>query len=134
MGNVTLYIFKSEVGEHAPRRTAINPDNAPGYRLVRVRGRRPRRGDAELDGQVEWVRRAHQVEAPQRHLVPVPAVLRPRRQHALRHRAAHRRPAVSCSAHARVLSLAGRVALVTGAARGMGAAHALTLAARGAGV
>ena len=32
------------------------------------------------------------------------------------------------------ISLAGRVAFVTGAARGMGATHALTLASRGADV
>src|SRR5215468_4162223 len=41
MGNVTLYIFKSQVGEHAPRRTAVNPDNAPGYDSIAF--------------QVEWV-------------------------------------------------------------------------------
>ena len=39
MGNVTLYIFKSEVGEHAPRRTAVNPDECPRLRLDRLRGR-----------------------------------------------------------------------------------------------
>jgi predicted enzyme related to lactoylglutathione lyase len=29
-GNITIYIFKSERGTHAPRRTPINPENPPG--------------------------------------------------------------------------------------------------------
>jgi hypothetical protein len=29
-GNITIYIFRSEKGQHAPIRTPINPENAPG--------------------------------------------------------------------------------------------------------
>jgi len=29
-GNITIYIFTSEVGVHAPRRTPVNPENPPG--------------------------------------------------------------------------------------------------------
>lgn len=55
MGNVTLYIFKSEVGEHAPRRTAVNPDNAPGYDSIAFEVDDLDETEADLDGQVEWV-------------------------------------------------------------------------------
>ncbi len=55
LGNVTLYIFKSEVGEHAPRRTAINPDNAPGYDSMAFEVDDLDAAEAELDGRVEWV-------------------------------------------------------------------------------
>ena len=55
MGNVTLYIFKSEVGEHAPRRTAVNPENAPGYDSIAFEVDNLDETEAELDGQVEWV-------------------------------------------------------------------------------
>jgi catechol 2,3-dioxygenase-like lactoylglutathione lyase family enzyme len=55
MGNVTLYIFKSEVGEHAPRRTAVNPDNAPGYDSFAFEVDDLDAAEADLDGQVEWV-------------------------------------------------------------------------------
>lgn len=30
-GNLTIYVFKSEVGAHEPRRTPINLENAPGF-------------------------------------------------------------------------------------------------------
>jgi isopenicillin-N N-acyltransferase-like protein len=30
-GNLTIYIFTSEKGTHAPRRTPVNPDNPPGF-------------------------------------------------------------------------------------------------------
>jgi len=55
MGNVTLYIFKSEVGEHAPRRTAVNPDNAPGYDSIAFEVDSLDEAEAALDGRVEWV-------------------------------------------------------------------------------
>lgn len=55
LGNVTLYLFKSEVGEHAPRRTAVNPDNAPGYDSIAFEVDDLDAAEAELDGQVEWV-------------------------------------------------------------------------------
>ena len=55
LGNVTLYIFKSEVGEHAPRRTAVNLDNAPGYDSIAFEVDDLDETEAELDGHVEWV-------------------------------------------------------------------------------
>ncbi|NMO01944.1 acyltransferase [Gordonia sp. TBRC 11910] len=55
MGNLTLYIFKSEVGEHAPRRTAINADNAPGYDSIAFEIENLDEAVSELDGKVEWV-------------------------------------------------------------------------------
>lgn len=55
LGNVTLYIFKSEVGEHAPRRTAVNPDNPPGYDSIAFEVDDLDAAEAELDGHVEWV-------------------------------------------------------------------------------
>ncbi|MBO1268245.1 C45 family autoproteolytic acyltransferase/hydolase [Arthrobacter cavernae] len=55
MGNVTLYIFKSEAGEHAPRRTAVNAENAPGFDSVAFEVEDLDQAEAHLDGQVEWV-------------------------------------------------------------------------------
>ncbi|GIF17829.1 isopenicillin-N N-acyltransferase-like protein [Actinoplanes tereljensis] len=55
LGNLTLYIFKSEVGEHAPRRTAVNPDNAPGYDSMAFEVDDLDEAEAALDGRVEWV-------------------------------------------------------------------------------
>lgn len=54
-GNVTLYIFKSEVGEHEPRRTAVNADNAPGYDSIAFEVNDLEAAIADLDGSVEWV-------------------------------------------------------------------------------
>ncbi|MCV7422468.1 acyltransferase [Mycobacterium yunnanensis] len=54
-GNLTLYIFKSEVGEHAPRRTAVNPDNAPGLDSFAFEVDDLDESEAYLDGKVEWV-------------------------------------------------------------------------------
>ena len=55
LGNLTLYIFKSEVGEHAPRRTAVNPENAPGYDSMAFEVDDLDAAEAGLDGHVEWV-------------------------------------------------------------------------------
>lgn len=55
LGNLTLYIFKSVVGEHPPRRTAINPENVPGYDSIAFEVDDLDEAEAELDGKVEWV-------------------------------------------------------------------------------
>ncbi|MFF1831340.1 C45 family autoproteolytic acyltransferase/hydolase [Paenarthrobacter sp. NPDC058040] len=55
LGNVTLYIFKSDVGEHAPRRTAINAENAPGFDSVAFEVENLDQAETHLDGKVEWV-------------------------------------------------------------------------------
>ena len=55
LGNLTLYIFKSEVGDHAPRRTAVNPDNAPGFDSFAFEVEDLDEAEAFLDGKVEWV-------------------------------------------------------------------------------
>ncbi|WP_433826641.1 VOC family protein [Actinoplanes sp. CA-015351] len=55
LGNLTLYIFKSEAGEHEPRRTAVNADNAPGYDSMAFEVDDLDLAEAELDGKVEWV-------------------------------------------------------------------------------
>ncbi|MGV9713508.1 C45 family autoproteolytic acyltransferase/hydrolase [Gordonia sp. NPDC003424] len=55
MGNVTLYIFESTVGEHAPRRTAINSENAPGMDSFAFEVEDLDAAEAALDGKVEWV-------------------------------------------------------------------------------
>jgi isopenicillin-N N-acyltransferase-like protein len=54
-GNLTLYIFKSEVGEHAPRRTAVNPENAPGIDSFAFEVADLDEAEAALDANVEWV-------------------------------------------------------------------------------
>lgn len=54
-GNLTLYIFKSEVGEHAPRRTAVNPENVPGLDSFAFEVDNLDEAEAALDGKVEWV-------------------------------------------------------------------------------
>lgn len=55
LGNLTLYLFKSEVGEHAPRRTEINPDNAPGMDSFAFEVDDLDEALRELQGKVEWV-------------------------------------------------------------------------------
>jgi isopenicillin-N N-acyltransferase-like protein len=55
LGNLTLYIFKSKTGEHAPRRTAINDDNAPGFDSIAFEVEDLDEAEAHLDGTVEWV-------------------------------------------------------------------------------
>lgn len=54
-GNLTLYIFRSEVGEHAPRRTAVNADNAPGMDSFAFEVDDLDASEAYLDGKVDWV-------------------------------------------------------------------------------
>lgn len=53
-GNLTIYIFKSEAGEHAPRRTAVNPENPPGLDSFAFEVDDLDAALAELDGQVAW--------------------------------------------------------------------------------
>jgi catechol 2,3-dioxygenase-like lactoylglutathione lyase family enzyme len=53
-GNVTIYIFKSEVGEHEPKRTAINPENPPGFDSIAFDVPDLDAALAELEGKVEW--------------------------------------------------------------------------------
>ena len=55
MGNVTLYIFKSTTGEHAPRRTAINEENVPGFDSIAFEVEDLDLAEGHLDGKVEWV-------------------------------------------------------------------------------
>lgn len=55
LGNLTLYLFTSEVGEHAPRRTAVNPDNPPGLDSFAFEVDDLDEAEAALDGRVEWV-------------------------------------------------------------------------------
>ncbi|MGW0998024.1 VOC family protein [Streptomyces sp. NPDC002520] len=55
LGNVTLYLFKSETGEHAPRRTEVNAQNAPGLDSFAFEVDDLDIAYAELDGRVEWV-------------------------------------------------------------------------------
>lgn len=55
LGNLTLYIFTSETGEHAPRRTEVNGDNAPGLDSFAFEVDNLDIAYAELDGRVEWV-------------------------------------------------------------------------------
>jgi catechol 2,3-dioxygenase-like lactoylglutathione lyase family enzyme len=54
LGNLTLYIFRSQVGEHAGRRTAVNPENAPGYDSMAFEVDDLDAALAELEGRVEW--------------------------------------------------------------------------------
>jgi len=42
-------------GERAPRRTAVNPENAPGYDSIAFEVDNLDETEGELDGQVEWV-------------------------------------------------------------------------------
>lgn len=53
-GNLTIYLFKSEQGEHAPRRTAVNADNAPGLDSFAFEVEDLDDALAALEGKVEW--------------------------------------------------------------------------------
>ncbi|WP_455360639.1 VOC family protein [Streptomyces sp. SYSU K21746] len=55
LGNLTLYIFKSEAGTHAPRRTEVNAENAPGLDSFAFEVDNLDDAFAALDGRVEWV-------------------------------------------------------------------------------
>lgn len=54
LGNVTLYIFHTDVGEHAPRRTHVNADNAPGLDSFAFEVDDIEAAIDFLDGKVEW--------------------------------------------------------------------------------
>lgn len=54
-GNLTIYVFKSEAGEHAPRRTEVNPDNPPGLDSFAFEVDDLDTAISELDGRVDWV-------------------------------------------------------------------------------
>jgi catechol 2,3-dioxygenase-like lactoylglutathione lyase family enzyme len=53
-GNLTIYIFKSEAGEHAPWRSPVNPENPPGLDSFAFEVADLDEAVAELDGKVEW--------------------------------------------------------------------------------
>ncbi|MFB7429615.1 VOC family protein [Streptomyces hydrogenans] len=55
LGNLTLYLFTSETGEHEPRRTEINAENAPGLDSFAFEVDDLDIAYAELDGRVEWI-------------------------------------------------------------------------------
>jgi catechol 2,3-dioxygenase-like lactoylglutathione lyase family enzyme len=53
-GNLTIYIFRSDVGERARRRTPINPDNPPGLDSFAFEVDDLDEAILDLDGEVEW--------------------------------------------------------------------------------
>ena len=53
-GNLTIYIFRSEVGGHAPRRTPVNPENPPGFDSFAFEVDDLDAAIGELDGAVVW--------------------------------------------------------------------------------
>ncbi|MEI9413533.1 VOC family protein [Mesorhizobium sp. Cs1321R2N1] len=55
LGNLTLYIFRSGDGEHAPRRTTVNADNLPGFDSISFEVADLDAAEAALDGKVVWV-------------------------------------------------------------------------------
>ncbi|MFF3492238.1 VOC family protein [Streptomyces sp. NPDC002795] len=55
LGNLTLYLFKSETGAHAPRRSEVNAENAPGLDSIAFAVDDLDAAHAALDGTVEWV-------------------------------------------------------------------------------
>lgn len=55
LGNLTLFIFASEKGEHPGRRTAVNADNAPGLDSFAFEVEDLDEAEAALEGMVEWV-------------------------------------------------------------------------------
>ncbi|MEU3345804.1 VOC family protein [Streptomyces sp. NPDC006700] len=55
LGNLTLYLFASEAGEHAPRRTEVNAENPPGLDSFAFEVDDLDAAYAALDGRVEWV-------------------------------------------------------------------------------
>jgi hypothetical protein len=54
LGNLTLYLFETTVGEHQPRRTPINPDNPPGLDSFAFEVDDLDEASTDLDGKVEW--------------------------------------------------------------------------------
>lgn len=53
-GNVVIYIFDTQVGEHAARRTPTNSENSPGLDSFALRVSDLDEVVAYLDGHVEW--------------------------------------------------------------------------------
>jgi catechol 2,3-dioxygenase-like lactoylglutathione lyase family enzyme len=53
-GTVVIYIFDTKVGQHAPRRTPVNPDNPPGLDSFAFAVDDLDEAIAYLDGKVEW--------------------------------------------------------------------------------
>jgi hypothetical protein len=53
-GNLTIYIFRTDVGEHAPRRTAVNEENAPGFDSIAFDVDDLDEALAALEGRVTW--------------------------------------------------------------------------------
>ncbi len=53
-GNLTIYIFQTDVGEHEPRRTAVNLENPPGFDSIAFEVDDLDNALAELEGKVEW--------------------------------------------------------------------------------
>jgi catechol 2,3-dioxygenase-like lactoylglutathione lyase family enzyme len=53
-GNLTIYIFETAVGEHAPRRTPINPENPPGFDSFAFEVDDLDAAISDLEGQVAW--------------------------------------------------------------------------------
>ncbi|MGI3782858.1 MAG: VOC family protein [Janthinobacterium lividum] len=55
LGNLTLYIFTTEVGQHPPRRTAVNLEDPPGFDSIAFAVDDLDEAEADLDGRVDWV-------------------------------------------------------------------------------
>lgn len=54
LGNLTLFVFKTERGENPPRRTAVNLEDDPGMDSFAFEVDDLDAAVAELDGRVEW--------------------------------------------------------------------------------
>src|SRR5262249_42705408 len=55
LGNLTLYLLKTELGEHVPRRAATGAQNLPGLDSFAFEVEDLDAAMAELEGKVEWV-------------------------------------------------------------------------------
>jgi isopenicillin-N N-acyltransferase-like protein len=55
LGNLTLYLLKTELGDHAPRRAGFSAENPPGLDSFAFEVEDLGAAIAELDGRVEWV-------------------------------------------------------------------------------
>jgi isopenicillin-N N-acyltransferase-like protein len=55
LGNLTLYLLKTGVGDHEPRRTGTSAESAPGLDSFAFEVEDLDVAMAELDGKVEWV-------------------------------------------------------------------------------
>lgn len=53
-GNLTIYLFQTAAGEHAPARTAVNEDNPPGFDSIAFEVDDLDEALAALDGKVRW--------------------------------------------------------------------------------